>query len=419
MRILWFSNTPANADEYFNNELKGTGGWLKALDKSLQKHVELHIAFYYDQDVKDFQYKKTYYHPIFRGKKGLLAKYLGKRLSKIVFREDVEKYLNIIDKVKPDLIHIHGTENPFGYVQDFVDIPVCISIQGNITVYYHKFFSGLEKRYLKYSSNVIKKITGIQEFKIEYNNFSKMQKREQEILQKCRYILGRTGWDHQITRILAPKSEYFYTGEILREGFYNNSWKHYDDRPFTIFTTSGNSFYKGFETLCSSLKLLIDSNDLNFEWRVAGVSENDSIVKVIKKKLGSHYPKKGLCLLGRLNGNELIDQLLDSSIYVMPSHIENSPNNLCEAMILGLPCIATYAGGTSSLMEHGKDGLLIQDGDPWSMAGGVLELFHNTEKAVKMGATARKKAILRHDRQKIITDLQVAYFKILNENKII
>ena len=29
MRVLWFANTPANAIEYFNKELKGTGGWLK------------------------------------------------------------------------------------------------------------------------------------------------------------------------------------------------------------------------------------------------------------------------------------------------------------------------------------------------------------------------------------------------------
>lgn len=42
----------------------------------------------------------------------------------------------------------------------------------------------------------------------------------------------------------------------------------------------------------------------------------------------------------------------------MPSHIENSPNNLCEAMILGMPCIATDAGGTSTLLSNMKDGLL-------------------------------------------------------------
>ncbi|WP_020589301.1 glycosyltransferase family 4 protein [Desulfobacter curvatus] len=417
MKVLWFSNTPANSDEYFSRELKGTGGWLKALDQSMQNNVELHIAFYHDQDIQEFQYKKTHYHPIFKEKKGLLSKYLDMRFSKVVFREDVGKYLDIIDRVRPDLIHVHGTENPFGYIQEYVDFPVCISIQGNITVCFHRFFSGLERRYLKYSSKIIKTISGIQEFKIAYNKFSKMQIREQEILQKCKYIFGRTEWDYQITRILAPKSEYFYVGEVLREGFYSKSWEYNADRRFVVFTTSGNTFYKGFESLCFALELLIDSNNLDLEWRVAGVSENDGIVQAVKKKLGSHYPKKGLRLLGRLNEDELIDQLLDASIYVMPSHIENSPNNLCEAMILGMPCIATYVGGTGSLLEHGKEGLLIQDGDPWALAGAVLELLRNPGNSVKMGAFAKKKAIARHNKTKIINDLQKVYSEILSKKR--
>ena len=61
MKVLWFSNTPANSDEYFNNELSGTGGWLKSLDRSIQKKVDLHIAFYHSQNIGSFRYGKTQY----------------------------------------------------------------------------------------------------------------------------------------------------------------------------------------------------------------------------------------------------------------------------------------------------------------------------------------------------------------------
>ena len=37
--------------------------------------------------------------------------------------------------------------------------------------------------------------------------------------------------------------------------------------------------------------------------------------------------------------------LLDSHLYVYPSLMDNSPNALCEAQLLGVPCIATYVGG--------------------------------------------------------------------------
>jgi len=109
---------------------------------------------------------------------------------------------------------------------------------------------------------------------------------------------------------------------------------------------------------------LIESGFTNFEWRVAGISNNDLIVKVVKKFLKSLYPKSNLILLGKLSELELINNLLNSNLYVMPSHIENSPNNLCEAMMLGMPCIATCVGGTASLINNNDDGVLIQDGDP-------------------------------------------------------
>lgn len=414
MRVLWFSNTPANADEYFNKELKGTGGWLKALDQSLQKNLELHVAFYHDQNLKKFQYEKTRYYPIFSGEKGLFDKFFDILLSRTVFYEDVYKYLAIINDVKPDLIHIHGTENPFGYLQDYVDIPVCISIQGNITVWSHKYFSGLERKFLKTTNSFIRRMLGVGEFNAQYKSFSKMKKREQDILRNCKYILGRTNWDYHITRIMAPDSEYFHAGEVLRQDFYDNTWRFDQNRPLTVFTTTGNSFYKGFETLCYALKLLMDSAGKKIKWCVAGISESDSLVKATRKKLGKLYPKNGLYLLGRLGEMELIEYLLDSSIYVMPSHIENSPNNLCEAMILGMPCIATFAGGTGSLMEHGNDGLLIQDGDPWAMAGAILELLDNHTKSEEMGKAAQIKAMVRHDKKRTVHDFMKIYESIKN-----
>ena len=78
-------------------------------------------------------------------------------------------------------------------------------------------------------------------------------------------------------------------------------------------------------------------------------------------------------------------------IYIAISHIENSPNSLCEALILGAPCIATNAGGTSSLIEDGNNGILIQDGDAYSMAGAIIELTENYNIAIDYGNSARKK----------------------------
>ena len=155
---------------------------------------------------------------------------------------------------------------------------------------------------------------------------------------------------------------------------------------------------------------------VDIEWRVAGINSNDLIVKIVKRMLKDKFSNKNLKLLGRLSANALIAKLLEADIYIMPSHIENSPNNLCEAMMLGMPCIATVAGGTGSILKDGEEGNLVQDGDPWGMAGAVLEMKDNYESAVLMGQKARKSALERHDKDKIVDELFGIYKKIFNWN---
>ncbi|MDY0278149.1 MAG: glycosyltransferase [Acholeplasma sp.] len=411
MKVLWFTNTPANADEYFNTQLQGTGGWLKALDKLLQNYVELHVAFY-DKYNKPFTYQRTTYHPIYT-KESLFTKGIRKLgFSFVKNKEDLKLYLEIIDSVKPDVIHIHGTENPFGCIITHTDKPVVVSIQGNITVYYHKFLNGFDKKYLRkrnINSLSLNSIIRSKIFLTDYNRFKKMSKIERANLGKTKYIIGRTDWDRRITRVLAPHSIYFHNDEILRNAFYENEWKCPNmSGKFIIYTTNGDNLYKGFETLCQSLKLL-NGCGFHCEWRVAGIDKNDLIFHVTKKKLKSYFPETGLILLGKQSEQEIINGLLQSHLYVMTSHIENSPNNLCEAMILGMPCISTFAGGSGTLISDKVNGLLIQSGDPWAMAGAILEIAANGDLAKNIGINGREHALKRHNKERIVTGLISIY----------
>jgi hypothetical protein len=49
--------------------------------------------------------------------------------------------MKIINEVKPNLIHVHGSEFSFGLIQKFTNIPTVLSLQGIVTVYRYKFFS--------------------------------------------------------------------------------------------------------------------------------------------------------------------------------------------------------------------------------------------------------------------------------------
>lgn len=417
MRILWFTNTYANAAEHLKRGPVG-GGWLQALDAVLQQHVDLSIAFHYPKPMRMFKFGGTTYYPITPSnwKFRLLADNI---LTHVYDEEFLDDYLGLIEKLKPDLIHIHGTENPFGCIIGRTKIPVVVSIQGNITVYKHKYCSGLEDKYFKIRQLVDwRRSNYIFKSRLFYNQYKKLEKMvpvEQRNMKNCRFILGRTDWDRRIGSVLAPGAKYFHGDEMLRDEFYDRRWSPVQNDFTLIHSTTTNGYYKGFETICESLSLL-NNLGFNVRWQVAGINESDLIVKAVKRKLGSKYPKIGLILLGSMNPARLVATMLKADLFVMTSHIENSPNSLCEAMLLGIPCIASFAGGTSSLLENNVEGILVQAGDPWALSGAILELVRNPQRALNMAETSRKRALYRHNKDRIVRELLGTYREIIDLN---
>jgi len=416
MRVLWFTNTPSLAEEKGKHKPIG-GGWIKSLEKEIAKNndIQLGIVFYSYKKINPFQHKQTNYYPIFLNTGGRLKKIFHRIRGAIEPSTDVRQFIDVINDFNPNVIHIHGTEGPFGLIQNYIKhIPILVSIQGNITVYKYKYFSGLSwYNVFRYSN--LKDLLLFKDYISQYRAFINRAKREKEILSLTKNVIGRTDWDRRITSVLAPGRRYFHNDEVLRDSFYKNIWRNKLSKPFQFFTTNGSSLYKGIEVVIYAAKLL-DDIGFQFNWQVAGISQNDKIIRLILKKFKISL-SVNLVFDGKLNEMGLIQKLLSTHVYIMPSHIENSPNNLFEAMILGIPCIGSDVGGTSSLLANNEDGLLIQDGDPWSLAGAILESYSNYDDAIVFGQNARKKALTRHDPFKIVNDLIKIYKKILANDK--
>ncbi len=64
------------------------------------------------------------------------------------------------------------------------------------------------------------------------------------------------------------------------------------------------------------------------------------------------------------------------------------------------------------MLCSGKEGILVQDGDPWAMAGAILEFSKDVERAILMGRAARDRALVRHNPSRIVKEILSTYRQV-------
>ena len=416
MRILWFTGTPSLAATKLNSYTTMTG-WITSLEKQISgvKEIDLGIAFPYRFDKPEsFKINNTSYYSFpFWKEKGKIMGLWDRWTHVIEPGNEIKYYLQVIEDFKPDLIHIFGSERSFGNIINHIKIPVVLQIQGSLSVCTMKYFSGFSAFESIIYSHKKSFLLGYSTWH-QYYTFKKRAIREQQFMRNFKFIIGRTEWDKCISRIIAPESKYFHCDEILRDQFYENQWSKFQNNKFIIFSTLSGSTYKGFETVLMTANLLKSLNRFDFEWHVAGIEGTHEIISIIERARKLKFSGNNVVFAGLMNADELAAGLLASDCYVHPSHIENSSNGVCEALLMGVPVIATYAGGTPSIIQNGVDGLLVQDGDPYFLAGTILELHNYPERSVLFSRNARKKAISRHNQSAVLENILIIYKSIIN-----
>jgi glycosyltransferase involved in cell wall biosynthesis len=417
VRVLWFSNCQITG----NNRDIGCS-WIGSLEAQISKMSDIRLGISFntkDPDSTQFNVGTTTFFPVIIDPIENKFRRFYTRLSHKVEDENLlEQYLNIIDRFHPDVIHVYGTESDFGLIASKTNIPSIIHIQGNLTLNDLKWFVALSPiEMLRYSKKwLLLKGHGLLH---DYLVNKKAASREQKIFKGCKNFMGRTDWDRRISSVLSPGSRYFHCDEMIRSSFYQNEWHpKTSNSDYVIISTIRNNIYKGLETIMQCKIILHQAfPDQPVTWKIAGLLEEYEISYLVEKKFKTKFKDIGIELLGNVQENDLVNLLLSADLYVHPSHMENSPNSVCEAMLLGLPLITTYTGGTSSLLTDRLEGLLIQDGDPYSLAGAIIELIRNRKFAYSLGANARVRALKRHNPEKIVEDLLNIYSTILLENE--
>lgn len=410
-KILWICNIPLPEIQDMVGVKSYNEGWLIGISNQLRnlKDIELHYAF------PQHLYPKILNRRI--NGINFWGFYDTHRTSYEIKRSNISIFSKLVKKIEPDVIHIFGTE--YSHALEFAN---SISDKNKIVVSIQGLTSEIAKVYLK-GIPFIQQIQGRfsdGEYRCLINdrmNYFKRGANERRLLLNVKHVIGRTKWDKKCVKKINPKCYYYYCSETLRDIFYKDTWDIKNIQRHSIFINQGNYPIKGLHLFICALPLIKQkfpdvlvyvAGDKNF------LSSGDAYGIYIKKLIKKYNLDNNFIFLGKLTDNKIKEKLLESNVLLMPSLIENSPNSIGEAMLVGTPVVASNVGGIPSILKHGVEGYLYPVMDRGKLSEFIIKVFEDDSLALYFSKNGRRRAKLQYSRENNINQLLKIYEQIIN-----
>lgn len=342
-----------------------------------------------------------------------------------------QKYKKITDAFQPDIIHVHGTEKNLAQVQNYFNkIPVVVSIQGILYACKPYCYNYLDlKKVHRYRS--IKNLLGFGGVYEMHKLINQGEYYENNIFSRGRYFIGRTNWDLANVMFFNPKAKYFKGEELLRDEFYKNaaSWCVKKCNRHTIFMPSGFNPIKGAYLAIEAVALLrkyFDDVKIVIPGMLGEIAKNrgwkglvfgEEYIRYILHRIKELGVMENVCFLPRMDAAGMAREMQRANVFLSPSSIDNSPNAVGEAMMIGVPLVTTPVGGELSFLRDKQNALFAPAGDPYMMAFQIKQIFENDELATRLSQNAHQTALVRHDREKTAQKYIDIYKEIIEDFK--
>ncbi len=415
MRVLWLTQSQLPAATGQSSMI--FGGWHEGLRSALEEfepELELGIVSLGPVEHEPLHVGNATYFSLRVPYGGGRARRAARAWmeSGVAPRGPVEEAAAIGRSFRPDLVHVHGTEHYLGLAALQLPFPTVATLQGIASVYERFVLDGFTCPEVARSVFTRDFVRGTS---LLHGHFS-MRRRarvEARIVSGLSWFMGQTDWDRDVLRLLNPPATYFHTECIMQQAFYEHLWHQRDRKQKIIYCTSGAAPYKGLEMLIEAFSLLRRAGYADVALRVAGPIP-DSMMWAPLARLASRRGVEGdIAWLGPQGASGLVAELENADVYVLPSHIENQPNSLLEAMLLGAPCVAASVGGVTELVDHGTSGLVYHDSDPYALAAAIMRLLDDPAFARSLGDAARAQARARYDRETVAHRTAEIYREVL------
>lgn len=457
MKVLWLCNVmlPLIAKQ-LNMESTNKEGWISGLadvvlEKRFENGIELAIAFPAPREM--FPREHEVCMRTVSTKNGKLTCYGFFEDTVNPHRYDAkleERLEKIINSYQPELVHCFGTEYPHTLAMCRI-FPrkdrLLLSIQGLCAVYANAYFADMPEKAVNTATlrDRLKK----DDLREQQKKFAGRGVMEIEAVKLAGNVSGRTEWDRFYTREWNKDVCYYNMNEILRPEFYGQSWSPENCERHSIFLSQGDYPVKGLHYMLTALpairekypdvKVYVAGQDLTRCHTLKQRLKLSGYGKYLRRLIKRNRIKEQVIFVGKLDSRQMRDQYLKCSLFVCPSSIENSPNSLGEAMLLGMPCVSADVGGIPSIFSAGEDGILYEGfRSPENkfdnvsnlkgkedeqleiisrrLSNAVVGMWSNREKIDEYCRNARNHAERTHNRQRNYLKLIEIYSKITTQS---
>ena len=171
---------------------------------------------------------------------------------------------------------------------------------------------------------------------------------------------------------------------------------------------------KGLLELAEAMRQLSAHHKQALHLKMMGKGDTVRSERVVREAFAA-AELRNVEFLGALVGDEKWRQFSSADIFVLPSHTEDMPVSILEAMAVGLPVIATAVGSIPEAIDHGVSGFLVEPHDAVGLADAIRRLAEDHQMRVDMGAAGSKKQKELFSFERYVDRLEQLYVAVLEK----
>lgn len=420
MKILWIVNSPLGPLGERLYGKRNNGVWMSALMDSFVEHHEHSLVVATTAAIRE---------ALCIEENGIVFYALPDQ-PPILYNENklsnIEAWKKLINEEKPDLIQVWGTEFTHGLcaLRIAKEIPSVIYMQGYLGSIARHYLAGMSHDELKHSvtfRDIIKRDNIVQQQKKYYVSTAK----EKEMFELSGNVICENDWCENSIRAVVPDINIYRCPLSINQVFAQKSWDINRAEPHTIICNASGYPLKGLHMLLRAVALLKEKYP-DIKLRVPGekVVSDGSVQWLLRKRGYTKYIEKlineldieeNIEWLGALPQDKLAEQYAKARVFVLCSAIENHSSSLKEAMMVGIPSVASSVGGVPEYVTHGENAFLYRFEEYDIMAAYIEKLFEDNTLALKISANAKNSATALHSEKDIYLTITEIYNKVLNK----